>query len=166
MKGIWRTCGCPCNPLTWQRTRVSTLPLRKLIVENCPQGCPPGPYMADSAEHVHLHLWLQTMSTLLRAWQIPTCQTSQLRGHIMRSTVRMWLLALETLSETILRKQLKKRDRDVLRSLQSGVQAEKGKEGKSVSPGLPMEHRPLPCTPHSMPAHRPEQLHHAPPPRS
>ena len=61
--------------------------------------------------------------------------------------MRMLLRALETLSETILHKQPKKKDRGASRKLQTGVPVGKGTEGMSAPAGLPVVSRPLRAPP-------------------
>ena len=90
---------------------------------------------------------------------------SQVKEHTPRSTVRMLRHASAMPSEATLHKPPRKKDRDASSKLKTGVLIENGVEGKSTTPGLPGEHRPLQFTPRSTSAHHLEPHHRVTPPK-
>ena len=128
------------------------------------QGCQLGPCLRNSAEQDCLHVWLQPMSTVpLRTL---SCLLHRLRTQDPKLIARMLSPASGRRSAVTLPRQPKQRGKDALRKSRHGVQREKGTEGRSTCPGLPVAYRPLPHAPHSIPAHRlvPSQGLTPPPP--
>ena len=158
MKGIWKTCGYLCSPPAWQHMIASVVCLQQLLDRHL-QGCPSGPYMAATVALVHLRVWLQSLSTVLRARLTTACQVSQVQEHNLKSTVRMLWHASVMPSAATSHKPPRSRDNAASSKLQTGALIENGVEGKSTTPGLPGVHRPLPFTLHSMPAHHLEPHH-------
>ena len=149
--------------LTWPHLHVHVLWLQQLFDAFVPQGCQLGPCLRNSAEQACLHVWLQPMSTV--PLHTLSCLPRRLRTQNPRLTARMLSPASGKRSAITLPKQPKQRGRDALRKSRHGVQREKGTEGKSACPGLPVAYRPLPRTPRSISAHHPAPSRDLTPPQ-